>query len=585
MLAVLPGQREGLAPVALAGEQPVAELVLDAALALACFFQPGDGLGFGFSGGEAVEEAGVHGGARIGVALPIGIAVGLDDLNNRQLELLRELEVPLVVRRDGHDRAGAVAHHDVVGDPHGDLLAVDRIGGEGAGEDAGLVLVHVAALHVGLGGAGLDVGFDGFLLVGGGDFRDVGMLRREHHVGGAEQGVGTRREDGDRVAIELEIHLRAFAAADPVLLEQLDAFRPVERVELVDQALGILGDPQHPLAQRAAFDGVALAAPLFDFLVGEDGAEVGRPVDGGFVDEGEADGVDLFAGPAFRFQLGYGLGLAGFLVEVRRVQLQEDPLGPADVFGIGGGDLAVPVVAEAEGFQLALEGGDVGDGGDRRMLAGLDRVLLRGQAEGVPAHRVENVVALAAFGAADDVGGGVALGVADMEAGTGGVGEHVEDEELRAGGIEVRIARIRGAEGLLGIPAGLPGGLEGAEGEGLADVGHGRERTKVEFPKRRRAAGGARKLAEAADLEKKNPGRARKCQGAEVPSGESSKCQGKTVEASALRPEPGGEVEGIGAAQTGDVGFAVFLHGQDLALEDPDRTVIELRLVIVDPAG
>ena len=217
---------------------------------------------------------------------------------------------------------------------------------------------------------------------------------------------------------------------------------------------------------------MALAAPLLDFLVGEDGAEVGRPVDRGFVDEGEADGIDLLAGPAFRLQLGDGLGLAGFLVEVRRVQLQEDPLGPADVSGIGGGDLAVPVVAEAERLQLALEGRDVGDGGDRRVLAGLDRVLLRGQAERVPAHRVEDVVALAALGAADDVGGGVAFGVADVEAGTGGVREHVEDEELRAGGIEVRIARVRGAEGLLGIPAGLPGGLEGAEGEGLADVGH-----------------------------------------------------------------------------------------------------------------
>ena len=473
VLAVLPSQREGLAPVALAGEQPVAELVLDAALAFACFFQPVDDLGLGFGGGETIEEARVDGGAWIGVALPIGIAGRLDHLEDRQLELLRELEVPLVVRRDGHDRAGAVAHHHVIGDPHGDLLAVDRVGGEGAGEDSGLVLVHVAALHVGFGGAGFDVGFDGFLLLRGGDFRDVGMLRREHHVGGTEKGVGTGGEDGDRVAIDLEIHLRAFAAADPVLLQELDAFRPVERVEFVDQSLGVFRDPQHPLAQRAAFDDVALAPPLFHFLVGEDGAEVGRPVDGGFVDEGEADGVDLLAGPAFRFEFGDGLRLAGFLVEVRRIQLQEDPLGPADVFGIGGGDLAVPVVAEAEGFQLALEGGDVGDGGDRRMLAGLDRVLLRGQAEGVPAHRVEDVVALAALGAADDVGGGVALRVADVEAGTGGVGEHVEDEELRAGGIEVRIARVRGAEGLLGIPAGLPGGLEGAEGKGLADVGHG----------------------------------------------------------------------------------------------------------------
>ena len=34
---------------------------------------------------------------------------------------LRELEVALVVRGHGHDRAGAVAHQHVVGDPDRDL--------------------------------------------------------------------------------------------------------------------------------------------------------------------------------------------------------------------------------------------------------------------------------------------------------------------------------------------------------------------------------------------------------------------------------------------------------------------------------
>ena len=34
----------------------------------------------------------------------------------------REREVPLVVGRDGHDRARTVAHQDVVGDVDGDLF-------------------------------------------------------------------------------------------------------------------------------------------------------------------------------------------------------------------------------------------------------------------------------------------------------------------------------------------------------------------------------------------------------------------------------------------------------------------------------
>ncbi len=76
----------------------------------------------------------------------------MDDLNDGQLELGGEFEVALVVGGDGHDGAGAVTHHDVVGDPHGDGLAIDGVGGGGAGGDTGLVFVEVAAVHVGLGG-------------------------------------------------------------------------------------------------------------------------------------------------------------------------------------------------------------------------------------------------------------------------------------------------------------------------------------------------------------------------------------------------------------------------------------------------
>ena len=220
------------------------------------------------------------------------------------------------MRGHGHDRAGAVAHHHVVGDPDGDWLAVDGIGRIGTGEDAGLVLVEVAAVHVGLGGAGFLIGFNRGFLIGAGDFRDEGMLGREHHVSRTKQRVRTGGENGDRVAVQLEVHLRAFAAADPVFLEQLDAFRPVERVEFVDEALRVFGDPQHPLAERAALDGVAFGFPLFDFLVGEHGAEVRRPPDGRVGDEGEADLVDLVAGPAFRFKFGDRLGLVFLLAEI-----------------------------------------------------------------------------------------------------------------------------------------------------------------------------------------------------------------------------------------------------------------------------
>jgi hypothetical protein len=88
------------------------------------------------------------------------------------------------------------------------------------------------------------------------------------------------------------------------------------------------------------------------------------------------------------------------------------------------------------------------------MLPGLDRVLLGGQAERVPAHRVQHVVAAHAPGARQDVGGGVPLGMADVQTDAGRVGEHVEDVALGPA------APARGAERPALVPVALPAGLD-----------------------------------------------------------------------------------------------------------------------------
>ena len=90
-------------------------------------------------------------------------------MQDGEVEFLGEFKVALIVRGDGHDGSAAVSHHDVVGDPDGDFFAVDGVGGEGSGGDAGLFFIETA-LHVGLGGAGGDVFFDGVFLLSGGDF-------------------------------------------------------------------------------------------------------------------------------------------------------------------------------------------------------------------------------------------------------------------------------------------------------------------------------------------------------------------------------------------------------------------------------
>ena len=51
--------------------------------------------------------------------------------------------------RHAHDRAGAVAHQDVISDPDRNLFAVRRIDRERAGEHAGLFLGEVGAFEIG----------------------------------------------------------------------------------------------------------------------------------------------------------------------------------------------------------------------------------------------------------------------------------------------------------------------------------------------------------------------------------------------------------------------------------------------------
>ena len=112
--------------------------------------------------------------------------------------------------------------------------------------------------------------------------------------------------------------------------------------------------------------------------------------------------------------------------------LQEDPLGPLVVVGVGGVDAAVPIKAVAQHLQLAGEVGDVLLGDDGRVDMVLDGVVLRGQAEGIEADGVQHVVALHPLFAGDDVHGREGPGMAHMEALTGGVGELDEAVELGA---------------------------------------------------------------------------------------------------------------------------------------------------------
>ena len=221
------------------------------------------------------------------------------------------------------------------------------------------------------------------------------------------------------------------AAADPVALLGLDPLDVVHIVQVVDEAVGVGRDLEHPLALDALHH--RAAAPLADavdhFLVGQHHLAAGAEVDGGLLLVGKA-----------------------LLVE-----LQEDPLGPLVVFGIGGVDLAVPVKGEAQGLQLALEAGHVLGRDDFRVDVVFQGIVLGGQAEGVPAHGIQDVIAALPLFAGHDVQRGVAARMTHVQAGRRRIRELHQRVELGLGVVDL------GMEGMLVLPDFLPLGLNGLE--------------------------------------------------------------------------------------------------------------------------
>ena len=259
------------------------------------------------------------------------------------------------------------------------------------------------------------------------------MLRGEDHVSRTEQGVGPGGKDLDVLAGGgLEYHLGAGGAADPVALLGLDPVDEVHGVQAVDELLGVLGDFQHPLALFLPDDGgaAALAHALHHLLVGQHALTGGAPVH----------------------------RHGGLIGQAVLVQLEEDPLGPLVVAGVGGVHHPVPVEGVAQHVELAGKVGDVVLGHLGGVNVVLDGEVLSGQAEGVIADGEQHVVAVHPLFPGDHIHGSVGPGMAHVQAGSGGVGEFHQAVELGLGGVAVLTG-----EGLFLRPAGLPFLFNGGE--------------------------------------------------------------------------------------------------------------------------
>ena len=281
------------APHTLAADQPVAQAEVDRALTLAALLQPFhcrlDTLAFALTGGDAIDRAGVDHRPRAGPGFGQFIGTGdltarrLDHQLDRQTKFFGKLKVALVMARHGHNRAGAVAHHHIVGNPDRNLRPVDRVDRITAGENATLLLVSRAARHFIQTRSLCLIGFHRRALLSAGHLAHQPMFGGEDHKGCAPECVGPGGEDLDGVACRgVEGHFGPVAAPDPIGLHRLDPLRPLDLFHVVEQLLRVVRNAEFPLVQLF-FDDLrvtAFAAPILapDLFAGQRRVATGTPI-------------------------------------------------------------------------------------------------------------------------------------------------------------------------------------------------------------------------------------------------------------------------------------------------------------------
>ncbi len=266
-----------------------------------------------------------------------------------------------------HDCPGSIRHQHVVGNPDRHLLAIDGIDGESASEHARFVTVRSQSINFAGTSGHVSISCDGFSLAFYSEFIHERMLRCQDHEGGSPQCVWTCGEHGNRIVVLCgEDDFCALGSADPVLLHFDDVVRPLlQRVEIIEQLLSILGDLEEPLLQGSWLWRCATAFALAtdDLLVGQHGVACRAIIDRGFLLVGQS---------CF-------------------VQLDEQPLCPFVVVGQTGGDLAIPIELHAPVSELLFRCLDVLLGEGPRMCFVFDGCILGRKAKGVPSHGVQDL--------------------------------------------------------------------------------------------------------------------------------------------------------------------------------------------------
>ena len=222
------------------------------------------------------------------------------------------------------------------------------------------------------------------------------MFGGDCDVGCAHQGVGAGGEHPENAVFAFRLlslrrlirkpNPHSVALANPVFLHQLDLFRPAgQRVQFCQQFLGVAGDRQVIHGNLTFFDDCAgaPAAPVNHLLISQHGLIHRVPVD----------------------HAGFQIGDAFFQ------HPQKQPLIPAVIIRDAGRHFAFPVHRKTEQAQLLLHVSDVVKRPLRRRDPTGHRCIFCRQAESIPAHRLQHVLAQHPLITGDHIANGV---IADM---------------------------------------------------------------------------------------------------------------------------------------------------------------------------
>ena len=146
----------------------------------------------------------------------------------------------------------------------------------------------------------------------------------------------------------------------------------------------------------------------------------------------------------------------GHIGQAALVQFEENPLRPAIVVGLAGRNLPVPIVGKSQGLDLTPKGRDIARRCFTRVRTRLNRILLRRQSERIPAHGMQDIQSPHALIAGQDIGGGIAFRVADVQSGGTRIREHIQDVVFLLPRVDL------GAKGFVFPPIALPFRLDDA---------------------------------------------------------------------------------------------------------------------------